>query len=245
MPVPTTNVTLSSIQAEYGGANPIAVGEYIRGGTWVPSGQTSAYGTIPSTQSNIPMGVFRGTTKVAAAVVSLAPHNIYTARAASGGALYNSSSALSRIRVGSNGILSGLGSTSWQASFVTATGSILIDGNEYWDQTQAGSSEEVSFGNWVTNGTASNYSCRANIVSGTTPNGFTTIRDGTYGSWLALTSDRDFQVAAYSTNDQPSAFIELTFTLQIALTSNLSNILASANMTIQADALSSSGNPEL
>lgn len=64
MPVPTTNITLSSIQTEYGGVNPISVGEYIRGGLYVPSGQTSSYGTIPSTTSNIPMGVFRGTTKL-------------------------------------------------------------------------------------------------------------------------------------------------------------------------------------
>ena len=71
MPVPTTNITLSSIQTEYGGANPIAVGEYIRGGLYVPSGQTSAFGTIPSTTSNIPMGVFRGTTKVSSALITI------------------------------------------------------------------------------------------------------------------------------------------------------------------------------
>ena len=64
MPVPTTNVTLSSLQTEYGGANPILMSEYYRGGSNVPSGQTSTNGTIP-TLGAITMGVFRGTTKVA------------------------------------------------------------------------------------------------------------------------------------------------------------------------------------
>lgn len=63
MPVPTTNVTLSSLQTEYGGANPISMSEYYRGGTNVPSGQTSTNGTIP-TSGAITVGVFRGTTKV-------------------------------------------------------------------------------------------------------------------------------------------------------------------------------------
>jgi hypothetical protein len=61
MAVPTTDVTLGSIQTEFGGANPISLSEYVRGGLYVPSGTTSAYGTIPTTTSDISMGVFRGT----------------------------------------------------------------------------------------------------------------------------------------------------------------------------------------
>lgn len=62
MPVPTTNVKLSDIQAEFGGSNPISLSEYYRGGENVPSSTTSAYGTIP-TFGQINMGVFRGTQK--------------------------------------------------------------------------------------------------------------------------------------------------------------------------------------
>ena len=246
MTLGTTNLSFSALQTEYGGVNPISLSEYYRGGTaGVPSGQTSSYGTIP-TSGAISIGVFRGTTKLVSPTLSLSPHSISSSRDANGAALYNSSSAFSRIRVNTNGILYGTGSTSWQASNVNATGSILIDGTEYWNQTQAGSSSgDINLGNWITNGTASDYSCRANIVSGDAPNGSTTFRDGTYGSWLALTSIRDFSVSAFSTNDQPSASISLVFTLQIALSSNLTNILASANMTLSAAATSSSGNPWL
>lgn len=64
MTLPTTNLTLSGIQTEYGGSNPILFSEYYKGGAYVPSGQTSSYGTIP-TSGQISIGVFRGTTKVA------------------------------------------------------------------------------------------------------------------------------------------------------------------------------------
>ena len=61
MAVPTTNVKLSDLQTEFGGANPISLGEYRRGGPYVPSGTTSSYGTIPTSNSNLSLGVFRGT----------------------------------------------------------------------------------------------------------------------------------------------------------------------------------------
>jgi len=61
MAVPTTNVKFSDLQTEFGGSNPISLGEYRRGGGLVPSGTTSDYGTIPTSNSNISVGVFRGT----------------------------------------------------------------------------------------------------------------------------------------------------------------------------------------
>ena len=99
MPVPTTSVGLSSIQTEYGGSNPISLSEYYRGGTNVPSGQTSAYGTIP-TSGAINIGVFRGTTKAVAASVNIATTgesgtdtNYDAASSNAGYVLYNNGSA--------------------------------------------------------------------------------------------------------------------------------------------------------
>jgi hypothetical protein len=68
MALPTTSLSFSALQTEFGGSNPISLGEYRRGGPYVPSGTTSAYGTIPTSNSNINMGVFRGTQKVVVAV---------------------------------------------------------------------------------------------------------------------------------------------------------------------------------
>ena len=65
MPIPTTNVSFSAIQTEFGGSNPISLSEYYRGGSNVPSNQPDAgYGLI-STSGAISVGPFRGQTKVA------------------------------------------------------------------------------------------------------------------------------------------------------------------------------------
>jgi|LakMenEpi03Aug12_release.lakeMendotaPanAssembly.Ray.scaffolds.fasta_scaffold384725_2 hypothetical protein len=75
MALPTTSLSFSALQTEYGNSNPISLSEYYRGGLNVPAGQTSGFGTIP-TSGTINMGVFRGTTKVASEVVFL-PQNGY------------------------------------------------------------------------------------------------------------------------------------------------------------------------
>jgi hypothetical protein len=62
MTLPTTNLSFSGLQTEYGGSNPISMSEYYKGGSFVPSNQSSSYGTIP-TSGAISLGVFRGTTK--------------------------------------------------------------------------------------------------------------------------------------------------------------------------------------
>jgi hypothetical protein len=63
MALPTTSLSFSALQTEYGGSNPISLSEYYLGGSNVPAGQTSGFGTIP-TSGAISVGVFRGTTKV-------------------------------------------------------------------------------------------------------------------------------------------------------------------------------------
>lgn len=66
MTTPTSNVTFSSIQGEFGGSNPISMSEYYRGGGIVNINQTSPYGTIP-TSGAINVGVLKGVTKYVAA----------------------------------------------------------------------------------------------------------------------------------------------------------------------------------
>lgn len=66
MTVPTTNVSFSSIQTEFGGTNPIVFSEYYRGGTFVNIGvQTSVIdGTPIATSGTIRVGEFRGTSAI-------------------------------------------------------------------------------------------------------------------------------------------------------------------------------------
>jgi hypothetical protein len=72
MTLPTTSLSFSALQTEFGGSNPISLSEYYRGagGGYVPVGTTSSYGTIP-TSGEISMGVFRGTTKVTGATLTV------------------------------------------------------------------------------------------------------------------------------------------------------------------------------
>lgn len=60
MPLPTTNLGLSNIQAEFGGTNPAALSEYVRGGSYVSNQVTG----INTTLSNLALSQFKNKTKV-------------------------------------------------------------------------------------------------------------------------------------------------------------------------------------
>ena len=61
MALPSTGaISLSDIQTEFGGANPIAINEYYAGGTYVPAGTTGTNGAVPSS-GTIDFNVFHGT----------------------------------------------------------------------------------------------------------------------------------------------------------------------------------------
>lgn len=62
MTLPTTNVSFSAIQTEFGGSNPISLSEYYRGGTYVKTNTTMPNGTIASSGA-ISISTFRGATQ--------------------------------------------------------------------------------------------------------------------------------------------------------------------------------------
>lgn len=69
MSIPASGqVTLSDLQIEYGGADPISINEYYRGGAYVPIGAGTA--TIPSSGA-ITLDNFRGTSKTAIVTYNL------------------------------------------------------------------------------------------------------------------------------------------------------------------------------
>lgn len=69
MTVPTTNVSFSSIQTEFGGSNPISINEYYRGGAHVPLGVVTSPtdGSPIATSGTIRIGEFRGVANAFAA----------------------------------------------------------------------------------------------------------------------------------------------------------------------------------
>lgn len=64
MTVPTTNIGMSHIQTEFGGANPVSMSEYYAGGTYVPTGQTNNVPTAVPTSGTISINNFKGATKL-------------------------------------------------------------------------------------------------------------------------------------------------------------------------------------
>ena len=62
MTLPTTNVSFSAIQTEFGGSNPISLSEYYRGGTYVKTNTTMPNGTIAASGA-ISISTFRGATQ--------------------------------------------------------------------------------------------------------------------------------------------------------------------------------------
>ena len=165
-------------------------------------------------------------------------HNVFT-----GG--FGQASTFTTLRIESDGRMLMAGSTGWSA-FDQASGSIDIDGTQYWDGTQSGStSGYVNVENWLIGGGASSYSCRATIQGGSNnPNNFTTFRYGTFGTWLSMASTHEFSVQTGTTRDTGPANIQLFLLLQLARTSDLGTILASCNITLTGSSSVTFGNPE-
>lgn len=167
MALPTTSLSFSALQTEFsGGSNPISLSEYYRGGGngYVPSGTTSAYGTIP-TSGQISLGVFRGTQKAAADVVSIANDYIRTDTVYESDLDYNTTT----YGIRSNGT-------------IDASATSTIGG---------GSDGSTDGTNWITPTTsASLYEVRATKVSGDAfqPTG------SALGTWLPCTSNRQWQL---------------------------------------------------
>lgn len=62
MAIPASGpLSLSDIQTEFGGSNPISLNEYYAGGAYVPAGTTGTYGAVPSS-GEISIRNFYGTT---------------------------------------------------------------------------------------------------------------------------------------------------------------------------------------
>lgn len=76
-------LSLSDIQTEFGGSNPISLSEYYAGGTYVPPGTTGTNGAVPSSGA-ISINSFYGTSAATALSINISPGDMYTSRSGSG-----------------------------------------------------------------------------------------------------------------------------------------------------------------
>lgn len=64
MAIPSSGaISLTTVQTEFGGSNPISLSEYYAGGAYVPAGTSGTYGAVPSSGA-ISLRNFYGTTAV-------------------------------------------------------------------------------------------------------------------------------------------------------------------------------------
>jgi hypothetical protein len=78
MPLPSSGpLSLSDIQGEFGGSNPISLSEYYAGGGLVPAGTTGTYGAVPSSGA-ISIQNFYGTSAFALAFNNAEAIGIYS-----------------------------------------------------------------------------------------------------------------------------------------------------------------------
>ena len=110
------------------------------------------------------------------------------------------------------------------------------DGTVYWAKQEGGLATDGYLpGEWLTSGSASGISAKATILSSSNSSGAAI--NGTFGSWIDITAVQpQWNVNATAiTNFGPvneSAYVQ--FTLQLAQTSDLTTILDSATITLQA-----------
>lgn len=70
MAIPSSGaISLTTVQTEFGGSNPISLSEYYAGGTYVPSGTTGTYGAVPSS-GTISLRNFYGTSAVVISITN-------------------------------------------------------------------------------------------------------------------------------------------------------------------------------
>ncbi|CAB4143091.1 hypothetical protein UFOVP447_76 [uncultured Caudovirales phage] len=214
---------------------------YRRGGGIVPN--ISYYNAVGLGTSESPLRLSQFAGLEGSAIATLTNHSgqvEHTVNAAQGEA-----STFAELIVNNNGALTIQGSTGWSA-FYFSQGSILIDNVQYWGDSQSGAiSPVVNVQNWLIGGGAAAYSCRGTIQAGSTsPDGFTTFRTGTFGSWLSLAGSPSFIVQSSATSSFPSSSITLVMLLEFARTDNLSNILGSCTITLSGASDFSQGPPE-
>ena len=236
--------TYTEIPGEPLAPAPSNLNAYRRGGGFVPD--TEAFSAIATGvgEDRLRLSQFSGfTVPTRSAIATLTNHTGIVEHSVN--ANQGEASTFTELIIGNNGAITIQGGTGWSA-FYFSQGTILIDDIEYWDSSFDGSlSDPINVQNWLIGSGASNYSCRGTIQAGSTsPDGFTTFRYGTFGSWISLAGSPTFAVQTSATSSYPNRGITLVLLLEFARTDSLSNILGSCTITISGEATFSTENPE-
>ena len=213
---------------------------YRQGGGIVPF--TPAFNSIGAATpgDDLRLSQFNGFT-VPGVIASLSNHSTSAFHTVSSPPSAGPSAAASLIvnNTPSNSVLNMQGGTGYGSTWSSFGSSILINGVEYWSNSEAGaSSGQVAVQRWANDDRPSLYSCRGTINTGlsTPPDNSYTFREGTYGTWLNLASAHQFRVLTSAGSGSTYNAITLVMTLEFARSNNTSNILGSCTITLSAAA---------
>lgn len=215
MTLPTTNIKFSELQTEFGGSNPISLSEYVRGGSYVPSGTTSSYGTIPTSNSNISLGVFRGTQK---STVLLNDHVIeawvgstFSGTASTWYIFWGRATGASAANQGKAAYFASV------AQSASPNRKFVIDGTTT-SITQSTAATSGSFaGEWLLSGNPGDYEVRFTQL-----NGFAFFSgSGSFNTWLTLDNGSDTSYVIQNSATQSDNFEELTVQIRDVATQTI------------------------
>lgn len=212
MPLPTTNISMNDIHVEVGGTSgtSCSLNDSDFRGIGVPNPTYAPSGISVTSGSTISMGLFRGAEDVL--LVNLSGTAASPTVMASGSAVGSGVTAVSQVVLATDGDL-------------LENGLNQPNTAEWYDGTVSGT--------WYVRGSVQSSS------QGPTTSGGSTSNNGIFNTWLALTTQRAFQVSATNaTTNGATASRNTTFKIEIASDSGGSNVVATGYYQCSASAYS-------
>ena len=119
------------------------------------------------------------------------------------------------------------------ASLKISSSSIILNSTAYGDDAEASGPSSYT---WLSGGSFNLYSAKLSVTGSALEVGSSGIN-----TWLPLTTDLKWTLISNSSANQRSVYKTVTGTLSIALSTNVSEVLAIANVSITANARTNSG----
>ena len=128
--------------------------------------------------------------------------------------------------------------TNLEYAVASSSYQLLAGGTVYWAKQEGGlATDGYLSGEWLTAGPAAGVSALATIIGSSNSSGAAI--NGTFGSWISITGVQphwDVNATAITNFGVVNESAYVSFTLELARTSNLSVILDSATITLRAEA---------
>jgi hypothetical protein len=214
MAIPSSGaISLSTVQTEFGGSNPISLSEYYAGGTYVAAGTTGTYGAVPSS-GTISLRNFYGTSDYIVPTISLANHD-----------LVGTADDVVALTTSVHFVLDSGGMSKVDFASTSFSCDVTVD------TVSQGTAGIYNIEQWLDGGLNSDVAVYVTQTSGST----LTVGSSALNTYLNLGTTRQWGL---STTRSSLGFASKACTLSFTFVeaTNTSNVLDTATITIQASA---------